>query len=48
MVAGGAIAQRFREGLENVRGRTLGFLESYRRRRDGNADDGMCPSWDGG
>lgn len=42
MVAGGAIARRFREGLENVRGRTLGFIESYRRRRDGNADDGMC------
>lgn len=41
IVGGGAIALRFREVFENVRGRTLGFVESYRRRRDGNADDGM-------
>ncbi|KAI7779810.1 hypothetical protein LA080_000308 [Diaporthe eres] len=40
-VAGGTFAQRFRESFENVRGRTLGFIESYRHRRDGNADDDL-------
>ncbi|KAG6368659.1 hypothetical protein INS49_002872 [Diaporthe citri] len=41
IVAGGAVALRVREVFGGVRGRTLGFLENYRRRRDGNADDDL-------